>query len=106
MDHQMVNCKITKVLWSSAVGSFDCCWVFPKSLQELLQAWKAPVGAPRGKELWKLSFLAVLWAIWKERNSRYLEGVGTSVSHLVEKAKFLVALWVSIPFLRLLKDIL
>ena len=50
----------------------------------------------RDKELWRLSFLAVLWIMWKERNSRCFEGVASSVSCLVGKTKFLVALWVSI----------
>ena len=96
MDHLMLDCKTAQSIWSSVVGWFDCCWVFPKSLSELFQAWKAPIGISRGKELWRLTFLAVLWTICKERNSRCFEGVETSDSNLVEKTKFLVAFGVSI----------
>ena len=53
---------------------FDCCWVFPRTIPELFQAWRAPTGVPRGKELWRLTFLLVLWTIWKERNSRCFKG--------------------------------
>ena len=59
-----------------------------KTLLELFQEWKHPIGVPRGMELWRLSFLAVLWTIWKERNSMCFEGVASSVNCLVEKTKF------------------
>lgn len=45
--------------------------------------------------MWKLSFLASLWTIWKERNIRYFEGKPLSVDSLVEKVKLLATLWVS-----------
>ena len=96
VDHLMVTCKTAHYIWISVIGWFDCCWVFPNSLPVLFQAWKASIGAPRGKELWRLYFLAIIWTIWKERNSTCFEGVGTCDSHLVGKARFLVALWVSI----------
>lgn len=81
--------------------TFVSYWNFPyrefqKSHQELFQAWKAPTGVPRGKELWRLLFLVVIWTIWKERNSRCFEGKVSSKSSMVERTKFPVALWVSI----------
>ena len=81
------------------IGGFDCCWVLPQSLPELFQAWKASKAStvdPRGKVMSRLSFLAVIWTIWKERNSRCFEGIAVSESRLVEKTKLLVALWVFI----------
>ena len=83
-DHLMVTCKTAHYVWRSVIGWFDCCWVFPNSLPELFQAWKALIRAPRGKELWRLSFIAVIWTIWKKRNSRCFEGVGNRDSHSVE----------------------
>ena len=41
--------------------------------------------------MWRLSFLAVIWTIWNERNSRCFEGIASNESNLVEKSKFLVA---------------
>ena len=92
VDHLLLNCKEAQSLWRAVVGWFDCRWVFPKSLIELFQAWKEPIGIPRGKELWRFTFLAVIWIIWKERNSRCFEGKESSVSSLVERIKVLVAL--------------
>ena len=95
VDHLLLNCTKAQFICRSMVEWLDCSWVFLQSLQDLFQAWKAPSGGPRGKELWKLSFLAVLWTIWKERNSRCFEGASNSQRCLVERTKFLVALWVS-----------
>ena len=96
MNHLLLNCKIAQSLWMSVVGWFDCSWALPNSLTELFQAWKNPLGGSRGKVMWRLSFLAMIWTIWKERNSRCFEGLASSESILVENSKFLVALWVSI----------
>ena len=78
------------------IGGFGCCWALPHSLPELFQAWKVPIGDPRGKVMWWLSFLAVIWTIWKEINLRCFEGISVSESNMLEKLKFLVASWVSI----------
>ena len=78
------------------IGGLGCCWALPHSLPELFQAWKAPIGDPRGKVMWRLSFLVLIWMIWKERKSKRFEGIAVNESRLVEKSKFLVVFWVSI----------
>lgn len=97
MDHHlMVNCKSAQYIWHLVVNWFGCCWIFPRTPPELFQVWRAPTGIPMGKELWSLTFLAILRTIRKERNSGCFEGFGNNDSSLVEKTKFLVAHWVSI----------
>lgn len=44
VDHLMLNYKIVQSIWRVVVGWFDCCWVFPNSLLELFQVWKAQLG--------------------------------------------------------------
>ena len=65
-------------------------------LLELYQAWSPPIGLPKGKESWRLSFFAVIWILWKERNSRCFEGRSENCGSLLEKMKFFVASWVII----------
>ena len=48
------------------LGSF----MAPNSLSDLFEAWICPPLTSRVKEMWKVSFLAVIWIIWKERNAR------------------------------------
>eukprot|EP00268_Persea_americana_P002377 TRINITY_DN10717_c0_g1_i6.p1 TRINITY_DN10717_c0_g1~~TRINITY_DN10717_c0_g1_i6.p1 ORF type:complete len:137 (+),score=23.15 TRINITY_DN10717_c0_g1_i6:233-643(+) len=61
VDHLLLICKSAHSIWMSIIGDFGFCWVLPLSLLELFEAWKAPVGNPRGKMMWRLSFLAVIW---------------------------------------------
>ena len=101
VEHLLLNCKSAQTIWMAIIGGFDCCWALPHSLPELFQAWKTPIGDPRGKVMWRLSFLLVIWTIWKERNMRCFEGIACNESRLVEKLKFLGAFWVSIlPYFR------
>lgn len=62
------------------LSGFDCCLVFPKKFPDLFHGWRDLTGVPRGKELWSLSFLAVIWISWKERNSRCFAGAISSVN--------------------------
>ena len=45
--------------------------------------------------MWNLSFLVVLWCIWKERNKRCFEGLSSTDNQLGERIKHLVAIWAS-----------
>ena len=55
------------MLWIGRLGSdaiFNCAMdrearVFLKCILELYQGRNPPTGSPKGKEMWKLSFLAV-----------------------------------------------
>lgn len=46
--------------------------------------------------MWKLSFLAAVWSIWKERNKRSCEGKVANVNTIAEGIKSLVVAWVSV----------
>lgn len=60
----------------------------------LFLAWISPSGLPRGKEMWWLFFLAVIWIIWKERNSRCFDGVDADESILKDRIKVTITSWV------------
>lgn len=46
--------------------------------------------------MWQISFLATIWFLWKETNSKCLEGKLASMDSLVDKIKFLVTIWLLI----------
>lgn len=58
VDHLFLNCNVARMIRRSAVDNFRCSWAFPKGIQELYQVWYPTIGLPKGKELWRLSFLA------------------------------------------------
>lgn len=47
----------------------------------------------KGRTMWRLSFFATIWAMWKERNLRSFEGKSVSIEGIVAKARFSVASW-------------
>ena len=76
VDHLLLNCKSAQSLWMAIIGGFGCCWALPQSLPPAFPSLKgSTIGDPRGKVMWRLSFLAVIWTIWRERNSRCFEGI-------------------------------
>ena len=42
------------------------------------------------------SFLAIIWSLWKDRNTRCLEDISSSMTSLAEKIKFSIATRISI----------
>ena len=43
--------------------------------------------------MWSLSFLVLIWAVWKERNRRCFEGSSCNDIQLGDKIKHSVAIW-------------
>ena len=75
------------MIWSSVLGWFSCIWAFPRSIQDPFKSWKSPISHPRGKEMWNVAFLAVIWTLWKERKARCFEGVEKRCEFMCEKIK-------------------
>eukprot|EP00268_Persea_americana_P028665 TRINITY_DN277_c2_g1_i3.p2 TRINITY_DN277_c2_g1~~TRINITY_DN277_c2_g1_i3.p2 ORF type:complete len:121 (-),score=18.84 TRINITY_DN277_c2_g1_i3:193-555(-) len=84
------NCRVANMIWNSVLGWFSCSWAFPMSIQDLFKSWKSSISHPRGKEMWNVAFLAVIWTLWKERSARCFEGVEKRCEFLCEKIKFSV----------------
>eukprot|EP00268_Persea_americana_P020191 TRINITY_DN20423_c0_g2_i1.p1 TRINITY_DN20423_c0_g2~~TRINITY_DN20423_c0_g2_i1.p1 ORF type:complete len:102 (-),score=3.72 TRINITY_DN20423_c0_g2_i1:199-504(-) len=70
VDHLLLGCKTAYSIWIAALSWFGLSWTFLKTLLDHLNAWKLMSGATKGKQLWMTFFLATLWVIWRERNSR------------------------------------
>lgn len=84
------------VYWEGGVSFFSCrffgssfCWT-SLGLEGRSQL---PIGSPRGKEMQRASFLAILWVLCTERNDWYYGGKVTSVDCVSEKMKCSVASW-------------
>ena len=96
VEHLLLNCKVAKGLWSEVLSWFHCSWTQLRSIRGLFEAWLLEVGSNRGRILWRTAFPALLWIIWKERNSRCFEDSSTSAEDLAYKLKFTIASLVSI----------
>ena len=82
--------------WNLFLHSFDLSCVLHSSIQDLFGAWKFMFGSRERKLLWRASFFASIWAIWKERNSRCFQGKSSLSSVVISRSRFMAASWVSI----------
>ena len=73
MDHILLKCNFAHRTWSVVLGWFGCSWVLPHSFSDLFEAWICPSMAPRGKEMWKLSCLAVLYGLSGRRECKVFQ---------------------------------
>lgn len=69
IDDLFLSCRCAQMLWKSILNLFDCSGPLPSTLVQVYEALKLSVGFPRGRIMQKVSFVAIIWTIWKERNS-------------------------------------
>ena len=51
-------------------------WVKPSSICNMLViSFKCFGNSIRGKTLWRIAFLSLLWFVWRERNARIFENI-------------------------------
>ena len=54
-------------------------WVPPRSFEDMLViAFKGLGNSLRGKTLWQVACLTLVWIVWQERNKRIFEDKGRS----------------------------
>lgn len=90
VDHLFLRCKTSRCIWNSVLSWFSCEWVLPCSLPLLFEALKLAIGSTRGRVMWKASFMATIWSIWREWNARCLKARCLRLKS-VDKVKFLVS---------------
>ena len=93
MDHLFLNCRVAQFLWTSVFSWLDVSGVLPFSLFHLFEVWNLGVSSCRGRIMWRCSFVATLWVIWKERDNRCFQDKATNEILLRDKIKHLVASW-------------
>ena len=68
VDHLLLHCAKTRVLWNLLFFLFGVAWILSCSLKETLLGWRgAFVGKAREKP-WQMASLCIFWTLWKERN--------------------------------------
>ena len=85
------KCICAQLLWKSILDWFGYSGPLLNSQDQLFESWRMGVGL-----MWKLSFLAMIWTIWKERNEHCFEGRSSDYWHLVERVRFRMALWIAL----------
>lgn len=73
-NHVFLHCKLSMGLWHRLFRDVHMDWVPLSSIKDTMFMTSKRLGnTSRGKELWKLACLSLMWTIWKERNVRIFE---------------------------------
>jgi len=79
VDHVLLHCDVTRVVWSSFYSLFGVELVMPRSILDLLSGWGTLLGRGPVNHIWKQVHLCVLWGLWRERNFRLFEDMEVPV---------------------------
>ena len=79
IDHLLLHCTKTRVLWDLLFNLFGVSWVLP--------SW---VGKKR-KKVWRATPLYIFWTVWKARNRLAFKDDVLSIQRL--KYSFVLSLW-------------
>ena len=68
MDHLLLHCVKTRVLWNLVFSLFGMAWVLSCSVKETLLGWHGAFVGKTCKKDWQMAPLCIFWSVWKERN--------------------------------------
>ncbi|RVW15777.1 LINE-1 retrotransposable element ORF2 protein [Vitis vinifera] len=96
IDHLFLHCPVTIGLWNKLFKLAGLDWVPPRSFEDMLViAFKGLGNSLRGKTLWQVACLTLVWIVWQERNKRIFEDKGRSEETLWDLILFYSTLWAS-----------
>ena len=93
IDHIFLHCPITIGLWHKLFNLARLAWVPPRSIVAMMViAFKGLGNSLRGKTLWQIASLTLLWMAWQERNNRIFEDKGRTEEMLWDLILFFSSL--------------
>ncbi|RVX04331.1 Copper methylamine oxidase [Vitis vinifera] len=85
IDHLFLHCPVTIGLWHRLFNLVGLVWVPPRSIEDMLViTFKGLGNSLRGKTLWQIACLTLIWMVWQERNNRIFEDKGRTEEMVVE----------------------
>ncbi|WJZ80362.1 hypothetical protein VitviT2T_000290 [Vitis vinifera] len=91
IDHLLLHCSRTKVLWDLLFTFFGVSWVLPYSVKETLLSWHGSFVGKKRKKVWRVAPLHIFWTVWKARNRLAFKDDTLSIQRL--KYSFIFSLW-------------
>ena len=89
IDHFLLHCGVTRVLWDIFFYFFGVHWVLPSFVLQTLEGWRGSFVCKKRKDVRRAVPLCHFWTIWKARNKIAFEDATLSI----EKFSFLYFLW-------------
>nr|CAN74795.1 hypothetical protein VITISV_041690 [Vitis vinifera] len=96
IDHLFLHCPVTIGLWHRLFNLVGVIWVPPRSIEDMLViSFKGLGNSVRGKILWQIACLTLIWMVWQERNNRIFEDKGRTEEVVWDLIRFYSSLWAS-----------
>ena len=74
IDDLFLHCQITLGLWHRIFSQVGMLWLHLDNIHDMMViSLKRFKNSTRGKTLWKITCLTLLWIVWRERNVRIFE---------------------------------
>ena len=91
-----LHCPVSIRLWHKLFNLARLAWVPPRSIEDMLViAFKGLENSLRGKTLWQIACLTLLWMVWQERNNRIFEDKGRTEEMLWDLILLFSSIWAS-----------
>ena len=68
IDHLLLHCSKTRVLWDLLFTLFGVSWVLSFSVRETLLSRRGSFVGKKCKTVWRAAPLHIFWMVWKARN--------------------------------------
>ena len=91
VDHLLLHCSKTRVLWELLFSLFGVNWIISGSVRDMLLGWKGTFVGKRRKKVWQTAPSCLFWIVWKARNRIVFKEDVLSIQKL--KYLFLFLLW-------------
>ena len=91
IDHLLLHCTKTRVLWDLLFNLFGLSWMLPSSVRETLLSWHGSFVGKKRKKVWRAAPLYIFWMVWKARNRLAFKDDVLSIPRL--KYSFVLSLW-------------
>ena len=91
INHLLLHCSRTRVLWDLLFSLFRVSWVLPSSVRETLLSWNGFFLGKKHKKAWRATPLHIFWTVWKARNRLAFKDDSLSIRRL--KHSFILTFW-------------
>ena len=68
MDHLLLHCSKTRVLWELLFSLFGVNWIILGSVRDMLLGCKGTFVGKKRKKVWQVARSCLFWTVCKARN--------------------------------------
>ena len=91
INHLLLHCSRTRVLWDLLFTLFGVSWVLPSSVRETLLSQNGFFLGKKCKKAWRVAPLHIFQTVWKARNRLTFKDDMLSIQRL--KYSFILSFW-------------